>query len=113
MRRLEIYAQLLNDDKPVFGSFDFFPQRFLGCRIRDKDSVIGFVTMVENNLAQDDDPELLVILCKSVLFEMLYRGRTAMQRIPYFGLFKDIIELNATKKELKERISSLRVAMIL
>ncbi|MGB4430006.1 MAG: hypothetical protein WBI48_10285 [Thermacetogeniaceae bacterium] len=99
VERAGIFAQLLNDDKPIFGSFAFFPHRFLGCRVRDKGSVVGIVTMVEINKAQAGDLELMVILSKFILFEMLYCGRTAMQRIPYFGLFKDLIEGNAQENE--------------
>ncbi len=111
VERAGIFAQLLNDDKPIFGSFAFFPHRFLGCRVRDKGSVVGIVTMVEINKAQAGDLELMVILSKCILFEMLYCGRTAMQRIPYFGLFKDLIEGNAQENEIQERLSSLRLTL--
>ncbi|MFZ7121382.1 MAG: PucR family transcriptional regulator [Eubacteriaceae bacterium] len=104
-----VYTQIFNSDKPVIGKFDFFPKRFLGCRIRDKNSVIGIVTLVENNPTHDDTLELLVILCKAVLYEMLYIDRTAaMQKTPYYSLFKDLIENNVTKTEMRERIASLK-----
>ena len=34
-----------------------------------------------------------------------------MQRIPYFGLFKDLIEGNAQENEIQERLSSLRLTL--
>lgn len=103
-----VYTQIFSSDKPVFGKFNFFPKRFLGCRIRDKSSIVGIVTLVENNPIQDDTLELLVILCKAVLYEMLYIDRAiAMQKTPYFNLFKDLIENNVTKQEIHERITSL------
>lgn len=105
-----IFTQIFNNDQPVFGKFDFFPKRFLGCRVRDKSNVVGIVTLVEDKAIQDDDAELLIILCKAVLYEMLYLDRTAMQKTPYFSLFKDIIEGNGSKKEIHERVSSIHVS---
>lgn len=106
-----VFEQLMNDDKPVFGQFEFFPRRFLGGRIRDKSDVVGFVTIIENQKIKDEDLELLVILCKCVLFEMLYLEQTVMQKISYFSLLKDILEKNVVREEVEERVSSLRLKL--
>ena len=52
----------------------------MGCRVRDRDGSIGIVVLVEVEPFRDEDAELLIIICKAVLFEMLYRERTALQR---------------------------------
>lgn len=98
-----VYQQILNLDAPVEGTFEFSPYRFLGCRVRDKDGAVGIVTVVEKHRLQADDADILIVACKAILFEMLYQKQTAMQTIPYFSLFKDIIEKNIEKTEATER----------
>ena len=104
-----IYTRIFEDDRPVFGTFGFFPKRFLGCRVRDKGGVVGIVTLVEDRPVQEGDEELLVILCKAVLYEMLYLDRTAMQKTPYFSLFKDLLEGQGSQTEMRERITGSRI----
>lgn len=104
-----LIEKIMSGDTPVLGVVPYSPFRLLGCRIRDKDGAIGIATIVEKNPLQEADPELLVIVCKAILFEMLYRERTAMQNIPYFNLFKDIIEDTAAKNEIKERCQVLHL----
>ena len=71
------FAQLLNSDEPVISKPVFCPYRVMGCRVRDRDGSIGIVVLVEVEPFRDEDAELLIIICKAVLFEMLYRERTA------------------------------------
>ena len=104
-----VIEYLIHNDMPIYGSFGFYPNRFLGCRIRDKSSALAIACVVENHPMHEEDEELLVVICKTVLFEMLYYERTAMQSIPYFSLFRDIIENNVKEDELKERIKSTRL----
>lgn len=104
-----VIEKIMSDDTPVLGKFPYSRFRFLGCRIRDKDGTVGVATVVEKNPLLDEDYELLVIACKAFLFEMLYRERTAMQTIPYFNLFKDIIENTASENEIRERCHVLHL----
>lgn len=98
-----IFEKLLNSDEPLISKLPFSPYRMMGCRVRDKDGPIGIVTIVEKNPFGEGDNDLLVIICKSILFEMLYSERTAMQSVPYFSIFKDIIEKTATEQVIIER----------
>lgn len=106
-----VYKKMLTDDKPVYGQFGFYPCRFLGARIREKQKVVGLVTIIERNHISQEDEELLIVVCKIMLFEMLYRGRIAMQAVPYFGLFLDLLEHSITKVEMNERIKDLRLSL--
>lgn len=107
VERAGIYDHLFHTDEPIYGLFSFSPKRFLGCRIRDKEGAIGFATIVENQLIQKDDEEVLVFLCKTLLYEMLYTGRTAMQRNPAYSLLQDIIEEKISKQEIEGRAVGL------
>lgn len=104
-----VIKKIMEDDSPVMGQFAFSRFRFLGCRIRDNDNVVAIATVVEKNPLEEDDSDLLVMICKSVLFELLYRERTAMQKIPYFGLLKDIIERTGSVNEIRERCQVLKL----
>lgn len=103
------FAQLLNSDEPVISKPVFCPYRVMGCRVRDRDGSIGIVALVEVEPFRDEDAELLIIICKAVLFEMLYRERTAMQVVPYFSVFKDIIEKTAAEQAIIERCRLLNL----
>ena len=108
-KKTEVMQKMIQENGPVFGQFYHNQFAFLGCGVRDKDGVVAFVTIIERESFSDDDSELLVIICKSVLFELLYHERTAMQTIPYFGLLKDIIESTAVVGEIRERCRSLHL----
>lgn len=103
------FAQLLGSDEPVISKPVFCPNRVMGCRVRDRDGSIGIVALVEVEPFRDEDAELLIIICKAVLFEMLYRERTAMQVVPYFSVFKDIIEKTAAEQAIIERCRLLNL----
>ena len=98
-----IFEQLVSCDAPVISKLPFSSYRMMGCRVRDKDGPIGIVGVVERTPFGSDDEDLLVIVCKSILFEMLYSERTAMQSVPYFSIFKDIIEKASTEQVIIER----------
>ena len=104
-----VIEKIMNNDEPVWGNFVFSSYNFWGCRIRDKGSIVGVSTIVEIRPMPAENGELLVIACKAILYEMLYRERTAMQTIPYFSLFKDIIENTVSKHEIRERSQVLHV----
>ena len=104
-----VMKKLMEDDIPVIGKFSYSPFRFLGCRICDRHGVVAFVTIVEKEAFSSEDSDLLVVVSKSVLFELLYRERSAKQTIPYFGLFKDIIEATASTSEIRERCRAMHL----
>lgn len=106
-----VIEKIMSDDTPVLGKFPYSCFPFLGCRIRDKDGTVGIATVVEVNPLLDEDYEILVIACKAILFEMLYRERTAMQTVPYFNLFKDIIEDTVSEIEVRERCRVLHLEL--
>ncbi|WKY45000.1 helix-turn-helix domain-containing protein [Eubacteriaceae bacterium ES2] len=103
------HRSLIKEENPFIGQFSHLPAQFLACGVRDKDGVVAFVTIVERKAFCDEDSELLIVFCKSVLFEILYHERTAMQTIPYFGILKDIIESTAGEGEIRERCRSLHL----
>ncbi|WP_414151545.1 PucR family transcriptional regulator [Acetobacterium carbinolicum] len=104
-----VMKKLMEEDTPVLGKFSYSQFRFLGCRVRDKHGVVAIVTIIEKEAFRSEDSDLLVIVCKSVLFELLYQERTAMQTIPYFRVLKDIIEETASISEIRERCRALRL----
>lgn len=104
-----VIKKLMEEDTPVLGEFSYSQFRFLGCRVRDKHGVVAIVTIIEKEAFRSEDSDLLVIVCKSVLFELLYQERTAMQTIPYFRVLKDIIEETASISEIRERCRALRL----
>lgn len=104
-----IYAHLFQSDEPIYGSFDFSANRFLGCRIRDKEGPIGFATIVEKRPIQKEDEELLVFFCKTLFYEFLYMDRTAMQRNPAYKLLEDLIESRISREEAENRAIGLGV----
>lgn len=104
-----VIKNIIEHDTPVIGQFSYSRFRFLGCRVRDKDSAVAIATLVEVHPFKEEDSELMVVFCKAVLFELLYRERTAMQKIPYFGLLKDILENSVSESEITERSTSLRL----
>lgn len=106
-----IFEILFGQDEPVFGRFDFHPARFLGCRIRDKDGAVGVATLVECIPVAEEDPELMVLLCKAALFEILYYEHTAMQTLPYFSILKDILEHMVNAEEARERIQAVHLKL--
>lgn len=58
----------------------------------EKSNMVRFVSIVENKELNEKDKELMIVICKTVLFEMLCQEKSTMQRIPYFGLLKDLLE---------------------
>lgn len=104
-----IYERILENDMPVYGQFEFYSKRFVGCRIRDKGDAVGIVTIIENSSIKPEDTELLIIVCKAILFEMLYYERTSMQTTPYFSLFKDLIENTTTAEDIELRCIRLHL----
>ncbi|MGO5161024.1 MULTISPECIES: PucR family transcriptional regulator [unclassified Bilifractor] len=101
--------RILSYDDPVIAKFPYSPYRVMGCRIRDKDSAVGISTVVELHKIKEEDKDLLVMISKTILFELLYRERTAMQTIPYFNLLKDIIEETDSEGSIRERCNVLKL----
>lgn len=60
---------------------------------------------------REEDPELMVLLCKAVLFEVLYYEHTAMQTLPYFSILKDILEHMVNAEEARERIQAVHLKL--
>lgn len=103
------YGQMLETDTPMIRQPQFSPYRFLSCRIRDRGNALGLAILVEVNPFLESDAELIVILCKALLFEILYRERTEMQAVPYYGIFRDIIEETADPQEILGRCRGLHL----
>lgn len=106
-----IYSKIFSSDEPVVGVVDFYGKRFLGARIRDKSNIIGVITIVEEQPFSEDDYQLIIILCKAALFEMLYWGNTGMQAVRYYGLFRDLLMNSVTKMEMEERLKELKLVI--
>ena len=104
-----IIDRMLSDDEPVIAKLPYSPHRVMGCRIRDKDSAVGISTIVEVHEFKEEDKELLIMISKTILFELLYRERTAMQTIPYYSLLKDIIEETDGAGSIRERCNVLKL----
>jgi len=101
--------QMISAGVPVMCQVSYCPYRLLGCGVRDMDSAVGAVIVVEVRQISGEDKELLAFLCKTALFEILYRERTTMQVIPYYSLFRDIIEGHVKESAVRERCRVMKL----
>lgn len=87
------FEKVYSSDEPVIGKYSFSDYRFLAARIRDGANVIGHIAVVEAwKSFEEDDKKLLIILCKAIVFEMLYRGQSSMHSVRYFNLIADLLD---------------------
>lgn len=85
----EMYAQ----DEPVLASFPTIRHRLLGARYRDGNQVMGHIVVYElRQTFQKEDYELLHVLCKALVYEMLYREKAIMQNVKYHSLISELLE---------------------
>ncbi|MDO4336723.1 MAG: helix-turn-helix domain-containing protein [Eubacteriales bacterium] len=104
-----IYNHILHSDEPIFGKFDFCPKRFLGCRIRDKSKAVAMACMVEDHPIGNEEIELMIHLCKTLLYQILYTGRTISQENPVCGLIQDLIEQKISSSEAQTRAECIHM----
>lgn len=105
------FARIYSTDEPLIGKYSFAEFPFLAARIRDGSHVLGHVCIYGSRrdfCAEDND--LLVLLCKVISYEMLYRGISKPYEIPYYTLLADLLEGNLTdEQELQMRLKCLQL----
>lgn len=107
------FSKIYSHDEPRIGKYDFADCPFLAARIRDGGHVMGHICVYGSNTPfQEDDKALLVLLCKVVAYEMLYRGVSTPYEIPYYTLLTALLEGTLTQeRELQMRLECLKLSL--
>lgn len=107
------FARIYASDQPRIGKYSFAPSPFLAARIRGESHPLGHVCVYGcSRPFTEEDKELIILLCKILSYEILYRGLSAPLQIPYFSLLTDLLEGNLTdEEELETRIKCLKISI--
>lgn len=107
------FAKIYASDETRVGKYPFADSPFLAARIRDGSHVLGHICVYSARQPfTDQDKDLLVLLCKVVSYEMLYRGMSTPLKIPYYTLMTDLLEEILTdKEELKMRLQCMKISL--
>lgn len=87
------FAKVYASDAPRIGKYEFAEYPFLAARIRDGSHVMGHICIYgKNRHFLESDQTLLILLCKVISYEMLYRGVSMSYEVPYYALLTDLLE---------------------
>lgn len=105
------FAKIYSSDAPRIGRYPFADAPFLAARVRDGSQTLGHICVYGcRHPFEEQDKDLLILLCKVVSYEMLYRGLSTPYQIPYYTLFSDLLEGTLTdQKELEMRLQCLKL----
>lgn len=105
------FARVYASDETRTGKYPFAQYPFLAARVRDGSHLLGHVCVYGCRQSfSDQDKDLLILLCKVISYEMLYRGISSPLKIPYYTLFTDLLEETLTdREELKLRLQCLKL----
>ncbi|MDO4305541.1 MAG: helix-turn-helix domain-containing protein [Eubacteriales bacterium] len=106
------FAKIYASDDTRIGKYPFTDSPFLAARIRDGSHVLGHICVYGcRETFSEQDRELLILLCKIVSYEMLYRGMSTPLKIPYYTLLTDLLEGTLSdKEELNMRLQCLKIS---
>ena len=106
------FAKIYASDEARTGKYPFAESPFLAARVRDGRQLLGHICVYGCcRPFQEEDKDLLILLCKVVSYEMLYRGLSTPFQIPYYTLLTDLLEGNLTEeKELNLRLQCLKIS---
>lgn len=104
------FRELYSSDAPRRNLFSFSKHPFLSARIRDGSRVMGHACVYGlNRDFTDEDEKLIVVLCKVLAYEMLYRGISSAGSVKYYSLLSDLLGgERLTEKDLKARAANAR-----
>lgn len=107
------FAKIYASDETRIGKYPFAEYPFLAARIRDGSHVLGHVCVYGcRRPFTGQDKDLLILLCKVVSYEMLYRGMSTPLKIPYYTLLTDLLEGKLTdKEELNMRLQCMKLSL--
>lgn len=107
------FAKIYATDEPLIGKYDFAEHPFLAARIRDGSHVMGHICVYgSNHTFREFDRDLLILLCKVIAYEMLYRGISKRYEIPYYALLTDLLEGTPfDEREVKMQLQSLNLTV--
>lgn len=107
------FAKIYASDDTRIGRYPFAESPFLAARIRDGSHVLGHICVYGcRQPFHEQDRDLLVLLCKVISYEMLYRGISTPLKIPYYTLLTDLLEGTLTdKEELNMRLQCLKISL--
>lgn len=107
------FAEIGASDEPLILQYKFTPVPFLAACIRDGAHVLGYVCVYGYiRPFQEQDKELLILLCRVLSYEFLYYGLSASDKIPYYTLLSDLLAGALTdKEELECRLQRLKLSL--
>lgn len=68
-----VFGRIFDRDEPAVGEYPFLPWKLLGARLRDRNDVVGLMTVVGVEPFGERDGELLVVLCQAFVLEAIYQ----------------------------------------
>ncbi len=99
-----------NNLHPIISSFDFTPNRYIGCRVSDHGMTIANVTLIEcKKPFTEEDSRLLKLFCQTIVFDMRQLGQAEMQTVPYYRLVEDLLnrDVHIKPKDLESRARNI------
>lgn len=107
------FAKIYSSDEARIGKYPFADSPFLAARIRDGNQVLGHICVYGCcQPFSEQDKDLLILLCKVVSYEMLYRGLSTPFQIPYYTLLSDLLDVTLKDgEELASRLQCLKFSL--
>lgn len=86
------FDELYSTDSTQIKYFPFSTSPFLSARIRSGVNVMGHVSVYGINRGfTAEDEQLIIVFCKVMAYEMLYRGLSSGGKISYFSLLVSLL----------------------
>lgn len=106
-------ARIYESDEPRTGCYPFARHPFLAARIRDGSRPLGHICVYGCRREFDEqDKKLLLLLCKVVSYEMLYKGLSTQYKTPYYTLLEDLLDGTLSDpEELETRLKCLKLKL--
>lgn len=107
------FARIYATDEPRIGKYDFAEFPFLAARIRDGTHVMGHICVYGSNRQfRKSDETLLILLCKVIAYEMLYRGVSMPYEVPYHALLTYLLESRISDEtEVATQLQTLNLTL--
>lgn len=105
------FSRVYASDTPITGKYEIADYPFLAARIRDGSQMLGHICVYGYHRDfQEQDKKLLLLLCRIISRQMLYRGLSMPYRISYFSVLTDLLEGKvADREELETRMECLKI----
>ena len=106
------FARMYATDRAFISANPSSPHRYLASRVRDGGDVLGHVVAIEQYREFDDeDVELLPLICQVVAFELRRKGGSSSDKVSYGSLVEDLVSGRVGEEEALRRLERLGVAL--